>query len=99
MIKIPKEFITYFWDINFDKLRFKKDCYFIIKRVLDRGDTPAVKWLVKHYPKEAIKTVLLTSRDLSRITANFWADVYHLDKARIPALQKPYDPIPWGIAS
>lgn len=99
MKKIPSEFKSYFWDIDFDKLQFKKDYYFIIKRVLDHGNTAAIKWLVKQYPKEAIKSVLLTSRDLSRITANFWSDVYHLDKAKVPALQKLYDQIPWGIAS
>ncbi len=89
----------YFWDVDFKKLTFQKSKTFILKRVLDRGDDKAVKWLLKHYSKEDITQLLLTSRDLSPKTANFWADLLSLDKRKVVCLQKPYSRIQFGLSS
>jgi len=41
-VELPEYLRSYFWDMNFDLLNFKKSKTFILKRVLDRGDTKAV---------------------------------------------------------
>ena len=96
--KLPVSFKSYFWDIDFSKLNFK-NTRFIIKRVLDRGDTNSIKWLVNNYSKVDIENTIMKSRDLSQKTANFWADLYKMDRAKILCLQKHYSPIQFGLSS
>lgn len=73
--------------------------HFIIKRTLDRGNTKALKWILDYYPREAIIDVIMTSRDLSQKTANFWIDVFKLDPKKVVCLRKPYSPIQFGLSS
>ena len=99
MIKIPRDLKSLFWDIDFTILDASKSPQFIIKRVLDRGNTNNVNWLLKEFKKEDIIKTVSISRDLSQKTANFWADIYGLDKTKILCLQKPYSPTPFGLSS
>lgn len=99
MSKLPDFLRPYFWDVDFDKLDPEAKSVFVAQRVIDRGTTPALKWLLKQYSIEVVKQALLTSRDLTRKTANFWADVLSVDRSRVPCLQKPYSPIPFGVSS
>ncbi len=99
MQKLPKFLQEYFWDVEFDRLTLEKSRNFILKRVLDRGDVKAIKWLLKHYENEDIKKLLLSTRDLSPKTANFWADHFGLDHKKVPCLQKPYSRIQFGLSS
>ncbi|MFH1536293.1 MAG: hypothetical protein ABIC96_04495 [Patescibacteria group bacterium] len=96
--KLPIFFKPYFWDVDFSSLDLTQS-HFIIKRTLDRGNTKALKWLLNYYSKEEIINVILTSRDLSQKTANFWTDVFKLDPKKVICLQKPYSPIPFGLSS
>ncbi|MBI2315187.1 hypothetical protein HYU93_04000 [Candidatus Daviesbacteria bacterium] len=98
-MKLPRSFKQYFWDVDFNKVSLEKSRSFILKRLLDRGDTSALKWVADNFQKEDIKALLLTSRDLSPKTANFWADFLGLDKRKVVCLQKPYSPIPFGLSS
>lgn len=97
--KLPIFFKPYFWDVDFSTLNLSKDPGFIIKRTLDRGDAKALRWILKYYPKEKIKDTVLTSRDLSQKTANFWADIFNLDRTKILCLQKPYSRTQFGLSS
>ena len=99
MKKLPAFLKQYFWDVNFNKLEVGPDKYFILKRVLDRGNDKALRWVLKHYTKEDIRQLLLTTRDLSAKTANFWADLLDVDKRKVPCLQKPYSRIQFGLSS
>lgn len=97
--KLPPSFKEYFWDVDFDNLNQNKHSYLIIKRLLDRGKTPEIRWLLKAYDKNQIKNVLLKTRDLSRVSGTFWTDVLGLNPSEIPCLQKPYFPIHFGLYS
>lgn len=96
---LPNFLKQYFWDVDFNKLEFWTSKTFILKRILDRGDDKALKWLLQHYTKEDIKQLLLTTRDLSAKTANFWADLLEVDHKKVPCLQKPYSRIQFGLSS
>ena len=72
-------------------------CYNL--RVLDRGDTGSIKWLLNNYSKDEIENTIMKSRDLSQKTANFWADLYNMDRTKILCLQKHYSPIQFGLSS
>jgi hypothetical protein len=97
--QIPEFLRSYFWDVNFDLLDFKKSKIFILKRVLDRGDSKALSWMRKNYTNQEIKKLLLTTRDLSPKTANFWALFLGIDKRKVVCLQKPYSRIQFGLSS
>lgn len=97
--KLPESLRSYFWDIKFEELDIRSDAFFVIKRVLDRGNLSDIRWVVKTYGKEEIKKVILKTRDLSRPTGNLWADILGIDKTQVPCLQKPYSPIHFGLSS
>lgn len=99
MKKLPVFLKPYFWDVDFNKIDPEKSKMFILKRVLDRGNDKAIRWLLKHYTKEDIRQLLLTTRDLSAKTANFWADILNIDHKKVPCLQKPYSRIQFGLSS
>lgn len=96
---IPSHFKVYFWDIKFDQLNIQKHAHLIIKRVLDRGDMQDARWIYKTYGEDLIKNTILSTKDLARPTANFWADILDLDKTKVPCLQQPYSPIHFGLSS
>jgi hypothetical protein len=97
--KLPEFLRSYFWDVKFEDLETEKHVFLVIKRVLDRGNLRDIRWLVATYGKEAIKKVVMTTHDLARPTANFWADMLALDKHKVACLQKPYSPIHFGLSS
>lgn len=98
-VQIPEFLRQYFWDVPFEKLEIKKHAFLVIKRVLDRGNLSDIRWLIKTYGKDKIKKVVMETRDLSRPTGNFWADILGIDKNQVPCLQKPYSPIHFGLSS
>ncbi len=98
-IRVPPHFKQYFWDVNFAELNAQTHSHLIIKRVLDRGKFTDIIWIYKTYGTDAIKNVVLGTKDLARPTANFWADILGLDKTQVPCLQQPYSPIHFGLSS
>jgi hypothetical protein len=97
--RLPEFLRPYFWDVEFENVDKETSKKFVIKRVLDRGNVREVRYVVDTYGKEAIKDVVLSTRDLARPTGNFWADILGLDKTQVPCLQKPYFPIHFGLFS
>ena len=97
--KLPESFRGYFWDVDFDSLTLHKAPLFILKRVLDHGDTKAIRWILHHYQTEDIKNLLVKTRDMSRKTATFWANFFGIKYKNIPCLQMPYSRTPFGLSS
>lgn len=97
--RVPEFLRSYFWDVVFEDLEVKTHAFLIIKRVLDRGNFRDIRWLVGTYGKDAIKKVVMETKDLARPTGNFWADMLGLPKRQVPCLQKPYSPIHFGLSS
>ncbi len=97
--QLPQYLRSYFWDVAFEELGIKTHAFLVIKRVLDRGNLRDIRWLIETYGKNAIKKVVIETKDLARPTGNFWADMLGLDKNQIPCLQKPYSPIHFGLSS
>ena len=96
MEKLPEFLKPYFWDVKFSTLDIEEHRNFILKRVIDRGNTRALRWALAHYPVESIKEIIFKSRDVSRKTANFWAKILSLDPKAVICLRKPYSPTPFG---
>lgn len=73
--KLPKEFKKYFWDVDFKKISFKKYYGFVLERVMQLGDTEALRWLL-NIPKKDILSVVSRSREIDPKTRNFWRVFY-----------------------
>ena len=99
MAKLPSWLKDYFWDVKFEELDKDEHWYLITKRVLDRGNTQAVKWVVQEYGLNKIKEVLLSSRDLAAATGVFWAGILGLSPSQVQCLNKPYSRTPFGLSS
>ena len=97
--RLPEFLRPYFWDVKFEELEASEHGFLIIKRVLDRGITVAVKWVIGTYGLDKIKEVLISSKDIDEKTGNFWAGLLGLDSAAVPCLNKPYSPIHFGLSS
>ncbi len=86
--KLPVLLKEYFWDVKFEEIDFKKYEYYVIKRLLDRGDIKAIRWLFKRVKREKIIEVLLTTYDLSLINSNFWCLYFDIDKTKMRCMEK-----------
>ena len=77
---MPEEFKKYFWDTQFDKLDLNKNKRYIISRLYCYGNLKAIKWLNKTYSKEDIKEVVMKSRNLKPLVANYLRQQFNLKK-------------------
>ena len=97
--KLPESFRGYFWDVDFDTLHLEDAPLYVLKRVLDRGNIESIKWITRHYTKKDIRDIIVRSRDISRRTAIFWANILGIKYNEIKCLKIPYSPIPFGLSS
>lgn len=95
--QLPEFLRPYFWDVKFEDVDIEKNPKFVLKRIIDLGNTQALTWMLEKTSLENIKELLLTSRDLSRRTANFWALMLDVDPKNVICLQKPYSRTPLGL--
>lgn len=87
---IPPSLHHFFWDINVAKLDVEKKPYFVISRLLDKGDVDAVKWVRAHYSDREIGETLMKLRDFSLKVARFWALYLNIPEKDVLCLQQPY---------
>lgn len=99
LTQLPEFLRPYFWDVAFEKIDLEKNPQFILKRVLDRGNTKALLWALSIFDTDDVRQLIMITRDISRKTANFWAEILDIPKDKVPCLQKPYSPIHFGLSS
>ena len=99
MDSLPTTLHQYFWDYDVSTLDVQKHAFLIMKRVLDRGKTSDVRWVVQTYGNDAIRDMLKKTKDLSRITATYWSHVLDVDQKDVPCLLKPYSQTRFGLSS
>ena len=88
--KLPAFLKTYFWDVNFEKIDYKKSEYYVANRLLDREDVKALRWLFKNIHRENLINVVKTSRGFFLLSVNFWYIYFELDRSGIRCLEKSY---------
>ena len=75
---LPEYLRSLFWDTDFDRLRAQGHERYIIERVLEYGDVPEVRWMMRCFSREQIAQVLRQSRRLSRKSADFWSFILNV---------------------
>lgn len=89
-MKIPKSLHRYFWDVNVEKLDPKKKPYFVISRLLDKGDIEVARWVKDNYDDDLVREVLQNYRDFSLKSASFWSLIYQVPLNKVKCFQEPY---------
>ncbi|MBI2343907.1 MAG: hypothetical protein HYV02_06220 [Deltaproteobacteria bacterium] len=87
---LPRGLQRFFWDVRFDTIDPVQHQRYVIERLLDRGDVPAVRWLLGYYSPASMITVLKQTRVLSRKSATFWALYFHVNPTEVPCIQKSW---------
>ncbi len=87
---IPAQIKKYFWDVKTDKLNPAEYPYFVIGRILEYGDTDAVKWMMGKFQESVIAKTLQEDKNLSRKSAEYWAAILNLPKNKILCLKRSY---------
>lgn len=84
---LPEHLRPLFWDV--DVTAFSPHAYpeYTIARVLELGDTDAVRWLRAQFDEQTIVRVIRTDRRLSPRSANFWALRYRIPREEVAALR------------
>jgi len=80
----------YFWDVDIKTLDPEKKPLFVIQRLLDKGDTESVSWVLRHFDKETIKKSFTTLRDFNPKVGYFWKLFLNIPQNKVVCLQKHY---------
>ncbi len=88
--RIPKRLWRYFWDVNVKKLDPSKKPYFVVNRLLDKGNTEAVRWVRRNYSKELIKDTFFKMRDFNEKTGRFWSLFLKIPQDKVKCLDPSY---------
>ena len=89
MKKLPYFLQKYFWDVDFPGIDKKNYSAFIIERILEFGDQKSVRWMIHSFNLDEIKKVIITSRNLSKKSANFWQIIFKIERDKILCFRKP----------
>ena len=89
-MKLPNFLKKYFWEVDFDKLDFKKRSEYVILRLLEYGDIKALRWLFGNLPKKKIRDIIIKRRGLSPRSLYFWRYFLNIPKEKILCLKKSY---------
>ena len=87
---IPKSLHHFFWDVDVKKLDPKKKPYFVINRLLDKGDIAAVRWAKNTFDEKQIRYTLENMRDFSLRNGSFWSLIYQIPTHKLKCFQEPY---------
>lgn len=85
---LPSAFNKYFWDV--DVKNISRRPFFVIQRLLDKGDLKSASWVLENFDRKTIKKALMTLRDFSPKIANFWKLFLKIPEDKMVCLQKPY---------
>ena len=89
-MKIPKSLHQYFWDVNIKKLDPQKKPYFVINRLLDKGNLEAIRWVRNNYDQEEIKETFYRIRDFNTKVGRFWSLFLKIPQEKVACLQPSY---------
>lgn len=87
---IPKEFYSLFWDVDVEKLDPSQKPFFVIQRMIDRGNTNSVKWVRKSFSDLQITDTFKKIRDFSPRVGNYWQMVLNINPEEMLCLQPHY---------
>ncbi|MEK7109846.1 MAG: hypothetical protein AAB441_01495 [Patescibacteria group bacterium] len=89
-MKLPKSLHQFFWDVDVKKIDARNKPYFIINRLLDKGNVEAVKWVRKNYSEKEIRETFAHIRDFNPKVGRFWSLFLQIPTEEVACLQPSY---------
>jgi hypothetical protein len=86
---LPADLKPYFWDVDFSALDADEKPFFIISRILDRGSTPDVRWVISYYGVDMIRQTIIHVRNMDRSTGWLWSRLLNLDPNEVRVYERP----------
>ena len=80
----------YFWDTDIKKSDAKKHPDYVIIRLLEYGNPPAIKWLFSHFSKNQIRRAIKKRHGLSSKSIMLWKHFFNIKDSEILCLKKSY---------
>lgn len=95
--QLPRKFERLFWDCDFDTLDLRKHRSYIIRRILDRGDSTSFAWLRETVGDDAIRDWFLTKQGggLDPPKLRFWELILDLPSDAVDEWVKKARQNPW----
>lgn len=84
---LPSHLFPLFWDIDCTQFHPRQYPKYTILRVLEYGDSAAIRWLNSFFSPDEISGALCEDRRLSRRSARFWGMVYEVPENDLAALR------------
>jgi len=81
---------TLFWDSDPARLDYHKNKFYIIERIITRGDYNDWKKLFQLYSPEEIKKTIVKIKDLDPKTLSFVSNYFDIPKKKFECDMKPY---------
>jgi hypothetical protein len=75
---LPQNLKKFFWDTPLESIDRRGNKEYVISRLLELGDEPAVRWLEEVYALDELRHTVKTSRLLSPKTKNYWSLKFHV---------------------
>lgn len=87
---LPPSLYKYFWDTKAANVDVKRYPYYVINRLLDKGDLEAARWVLRNFPREMIVETLWNIREFSPWNGRFWAHYFKIPEEEVACLRKSY---------
>ena len=81
--------IDAFWDTDLESIDPLLHREFVIERLLQYGGLEGVRWIMENWGADAVKSVVMKSRSISRMTATFWSVYFDIPPKDIRCLSEP----------
>ncbi len=87
---LPAFLAPLFWDVDLAFIQPGHEV-FVIERILNYGDIPAMRWMWDNFTDDVITSVIRGSSRLTRKAATFWALIYGIPPTQVRSLQQKGD--------
>ncbi len=87
---IPEFLYPFFWDVDAKNLNPQEHDFYVINRLLDKGNLEAARWVLNSFPEEKIVETIKTKRDFSPWNAVFWTNYFQIPRNETICLQPLY---------
>ena len=85
-----------FWDVDFDKIDYRKKYAFVIERVFERGDVDDIRQVRRFYGDELIKKTLQNAKWLRYDIFVFTKNLFELNSENFRCyISRQSSQIPW----
>lgn len=89
-IKPPSNIGLFFCEIRWRDEVAEQYPFYVVERVIDKGDAKAGEWIRKRYGDIFVRDVLSRSRKIARASAEHWAKIFNIPEESVLVLSKAW---------